>query len=36
MGHIGWVACIGEERNKCGVLVRKPERKRPPGRARYK
>jgi len=34
--HIGRVACIGEERNECGVLVGKPERKKPPGRARHK
>jgi hypothetical protein len=34
--HARWVAGIGEERNKCGVMVGKPERKRPPGRARHK
>jgi len=32
----GGVAYIGEERNECGILVGKPERKRPPERARYK
>jgi hypothetical protein len=32
----GHVACMGESRGVYGVLVRKPEGKRPPGRPRHR
>jgi hypothetical protein len=32
----GYVACMGEKRNTCTILVRKPEGKRPLGRPRWR
>jgi hypothetical protein len=35
MRWAGHVACMGEKRNACRILVGKPEGKRPPGRLRH-